>query len=101
MCSSDLARQRLEEFDSQLALEIRQRQLEIDSGRAAIVAAQDGVRAATEAQRVVAERYKAGVATQTEVLDADFALLQAELDRTRAMASVRFSEARLDRALGQ
>ena len=95
------ARQRLEEFDSQLALEIRQRQLEIDSGRAAIVAAQDGVRAATEAQRVVAERYKAGVATQTEVLDADFALLQAELDRTRAMAGVRFSEARLDRALGQ
>ena len=95
------ARWRLEEFDSQLTLEIRQRQLEIDSGRAVIAAARDGVRAATEAQRVVTERYKAGVATQTEVLDAGFALLQAELDRTRAMAGVRFSEARLARALGQ
>lgn len=95
------ARQRLEEFDSQLALEIRQRQLEIDSGRAAIAAAADGVRAATEARRVVLERYNAGVAIQTDVLDADFALLQAELDRTRAMAGVRFSEARLARALGQ
>lgn len=95
------ARQRLEEFDSVLALEIRQRQLEIDSGRAAIAAAADGVRAAAEARRVVVERYNAGVAIQTDVLDADFALLQAELDRTRAMAGVRFSEARLARALGQ
>ena len=95
------ARERLEEFDSLLALDIRQRQLEIDSGRAAIAAAEDGARAATEARRVVMERYDAGVATQTEVLDAEFALLQAELDRTRAMAGVRFSEARLARALGQ
>lgn len=94
-------RQRLAEFDSTLALEIRQRQLEIDSGRAAITAAGDAVRAATEARRVVLERYNVGVATQTEVLDADFALLQAELDRTRALAGVRFSEARLARALGQ
>ena len=30
------------------------------------------------------ERYRAGVITQIEVLDAQFALLQAELDRTRA-----------------
>jgi outer membrane protein TolC len=95
------ARQRLEEFDSMLGLEVRQRQLEIDSGRAAIVAAGDAVRAAAEARRVVGERYRAGVATQTEVLDADYALLQAELDRTRAMAGVRLAEARLARALGR
>jgi len=95
------ARQRLQEFDSVVALEVRQRQLEIDSGRAAIAAAGDAVRAASEARRVVAERYQAGVATQTEVLDADVALLQAELDRTRAQAGVRLAEARLARALGQ
>lgn len=95
------ARQRLEEFDSVLALEVRQRTLEIDSGRAAVAAAGDAVRAASEARRVVAERYRVGVATQTEVLDADVALLQAELDRTRAMAGVRFAEARLARALGR
>jgi outer membrane protein TolC len=50
---------------------------------------------------VVAERYRVGVVSQTEVLDADVALLQAELDRTRAMAGVRFAEARLARALGR
>ena len=34
------------------------------------------------------ERFAAGVATSTEVLDAQVALLQAELDRTRALANV-------------
>jgi outer membrane protein TolC len=97
----DAARQRLAEFDSVVALDIRQRLLDIDSGRAALVAAEDSVRAATEARRVVGERYQVGVAIQTEVLDADVALLQAELDRTRAIASVRFAEARLTRALGK
>jgi outer membrane protein TolC len=95
------ARQRLAEFDSMVGLELQQRLLDIDSGRAAVQAAEDTVRAAAEARRVVAERYQVGVITQTEVLDADVALLQAELDRTRAMANVRLAEARLSRALGR
>ena len=97
----EAARQRLAEFDSVVALEVQQRLLDIDSGRAALVAADEAVRAATEARRVVTERYGAGVAIQTEVLDADVVLLQGELDRTRAIASVRLAEARLARALGQ
>jgi outer membrane protein TolC len=97
----DAARQRLAEFDSVVALEVRQRLLDIDSGRAALAASDDAVRAATEARRVIAERYRAGVAIQTDVLDADVVLLQAELDRTRAIATVRFAEARLARAVGK
>jgi outer membrane protein TolC len=99
--AAEAARQRLAEFDSVLGVEVRQRLLDIDSGRAAVAAAAESVRAATEAQRVVAERYRAGVSTQTEVLDAEFALLQAELDRTRALAGVRLAEARLARAIGR
>lgn len=95
------ARQRLAEFDSVLGVEVRQRALEIDSGRAAVTAADEAVRAATDAHRVVIERYGAGVSTQTEVLDAEFALLQAELDRTRALAGIRLAEARLQRAIGR
>jgi outer membrane protein TolC len=95
------ARQRLEEFDSVLALDVRQRVLDLASGRAAVEAADDAVRSAAEARRVTAERYTAGVATYTEVLDAQVALLQAELDRTRALANVRLAEARLARALGR
>ena len=97
----EAARQRLAEFDSVLAVEVRQRTLDIESGRAAVAAAGDAVRAATEARRVVGERYQAGVITQFEVLDAEYALLQAELDRTRALAGVRLSEARLARAIGR
>ena len=95
------ARQRLAEFDSLLALEVWQRSLEINSGRAVVTAAEDAVRAAAEARRVVAERYRVGVVAQAEVLDADVALLLAELDRTRALAGARLAEARLARALGR
>jgi outer membrane protein TolC len=95
------ARARLDELDSLFALEIRQRLLDLDSATASLVAASDGVRSAAEARRVVTERFGVGVATSTEVLDAQLALLQSELDRTRALAAIRLAEARLDRALGR
>jgi outer membrane protein len=99
--SNRAMRERLAEFDSTLALEVRQRLNELESSRAAIDAANDGVRSATEARRVLGERFAAGVATSTEVLDSQVALLQAELDRTQAIASARLAEARLQRALGR
>ena len=98
---AEASRQRLAEFDSVLSVEVRQRALDVESGRAAIAAANDAVRAASEARRVVTERYRAGVIAQIEVLDAEFALLQAELDRTRGLANLRLSEARLARAVGR
>ena len=96
-----VAEARLSDFDRQVTFEVRQRQLELESSRAAIAATSDGVRAAAEARRVVAERFAAGVVTNTEVLDAQTALLQAELDRTRALANARLAEARLARAIGR
>lgn len=92
---------RAAEFDRQLAFEIEQRRLEVDSTAAAIETAEDGVRAAVEARRVVGERFTAGVASSTEVLDAQMAVLEAELDRTRAVASARLAVARLERAVGR
>ena len=98
---AEAARQRLAEFESQLTVDVRQRALDIQSGRAAVTAADAGVRAAAEARRVVGERYRAGVISQTEVLEAEVALLQAQLDRTRALANVHLAEARLARAVGR
>ncbi|MGE5244731.1 MAG: TolC family protein [Betaproteobacteria bacterium] len=99
--SARAAGERLAQFDESLALEVRQRRAELGSSRAAIEAADDAVRAATEARRVVGDRFDAGVATSTDVLDAQVALLQAELDRTQALAAARIAEARLARALGR
>jgi outer membrane protein TolC len=92
---------RLAEFDGILDVEIRQRVNDLAATRAAIGAAEAGVRAATEARRVAADRFAAGVATNTDVLVAQGALLQAALDRTEALASARLAEARLMRALGR
>ena len=92
---------RASEVEREIAFEIDQRRLEVDGARASIEAAEDGVGAATEARRVVGERFAAGVATSTDVLDAQIALLQAELDRTRAVANTQLAIARLERALGR
>jgi outer membrane protein len=94
-------RTRVGNFDREVTFEVRARALELGSSRQAVTAADDEVRAALEAERVVTERYRAGVATPTDVLDAQVARLQAELDRTRALANVRLAEARLERAIGQ
>jgi len=92
---------RVADFDRQTTFEVRTRTLELDSSREAVSAADEEIRAAAEAERVVGERYRAGVATTTDVLDAQVARLQAELDRTRAVANVRLAEARLERAVGR
>jgi outer membrane protein TolC len=95
------AQARLDEFDSVLAVEVRQRLSEITASHAAIDAADAALRAATEALRVVNDRFSAGVATSTDVLDAEVAVLQAGLDRTQALANARLAEARLNRTIGQ
>jgi outer membrane protein len=93
--------ERLADFDQSLNAEVRQRASEVTASRAAIEAATDAVRSATEAHRVLGERFTAGVATSTDVLDAQIVLLQAELDRTLMIAAAHLADARLVRALGQ
>ena len=99
--ASRAAAERLAEFDSRLGVEVRQRALELESAIASVTTATSGVAAAADARRVVGERYDAGVIAQIEVLDAEYALLQAQLDLTRAQAAVRLAEAQLTRALGR
>ena len=92
---------RLKDLDTLVRADVRQRMLDLRSGVAAVRAAEDGVRAAAEARRVLGERFAAGVATTTDVLVAQDQLLMAELSRARALATVRLAEARLQRALGR
>jgi len=94
-------RARLAELDSVIALDVRQRLSELEASRASVDAAEIGVRAATEARRVVGERFAAGVAASIDVVDAELAILQSQLDRVQAVASGRLAEARLYRALGR
>ncbi|MPY91111.1 MAG: hypothetical protein GEU99_24750 [Luteitalea sp.] len=95
------AEARLDEYDRQLRIEIGRRQLELRAARASVQAAEDGVKSAAEARRVLNERFTAGVATSTDLLDAQVELLQAELTRTAALANAQLAAAALDRALGK
>jgi outer membrane protein TolC len=97
---ADAVGHQIEAQDDLMVLEIRQRLWDLEAARAALTASGEAVVAATEARRVVQERFSAGVATSTELLDAEVALLEAELERTRLAASLRLNEARLIRSVG-
>ena len=94
-------RELIAEFDEVVSADVRQRLLDIESSQAMVRAANDAVRSAAEARRVVTDRFGAGVATSTDVLIAQVQLLESELVRTRALAGVRLAEARLERARGR
>ncbi len=95
------SRERLAELDQAVSTEVRIRLLDLDSTHAVVRAASDAVRSAAEARRVVTDRFAAGVATSTDVLVTQVALLESELARTRALANVKLAEARLERAAGR
>ena len=97
---ADAVRLQADDLAASVAVDVRRCLLDLDSDRAAVQAAADAVAAATEAHRVVAERFRAGVATSTDVLDAETALLQASLEQTRLAAAARLDEARLIHAVG-
>jgi outer membrane protein len=100
IAQADAVGHQIEAQDDLMVLEIRQRLWDLEAARAALAASGEAVAAATEARRVVQERFSAGVATSTELLDADVAMLEAELERTRLAASLRLNEARLIRSVG-
>ncbi len=93
-------RARALELESVVSADVRLRFLDWESARAIVLATEDAIRSAGEARRVVADRFSAGVATSTDVIVAQVALLETELARTRALANVRLAEARLERSLG-
>ena len=99
--SATALRERKAEAEAQIRGDVQKQLVELASSRAALVPAGLAVTAAEETRRVVDDRYEAGVATTLDVLDAQLAVLQAALDRTRVLADIRLSEARLARILGR
>ncbi|MGD9905175.1 MAG: TolC family protein [Vicinamibacterales bacterium] len=93
--------ERRAETEQQIRADVRRQVLDLSTTEAALAPARLAVTAAQEAQRVVADRFEAGVATTLDVLDAQLAVLQAELDRTRVLADLRLAQARLARILGR
>ncbi len=100
MAQADAIGHRLRDFDDQVTVDVRRRLLDLEAGQAALAASEEAVAAATEARRVLAERFRAGVATGTDVLDADLDQHEAELERLRLQVGQRLAEAALVRTIG-
>lgn len=93
--------ERRRDVETQIAADVRKSSLDLATSRAALVPARLAVTAAQETRRVVNDRFEAGVATTLDVLDAQLAQMQAELERTRVLADIRLAEARLARVVGR
>jgi outer membrane protein len=88
-------------LEDQAALEVTQSRLSLARARDKVPVAGQAVALAEENLRMTRERFKQGVALNTDVLDADAALLQAKVNRTQAAIDLVLAQARLEKALGR
>jgi outer membrane protein len=90
----------LELSEEAVRLEVRQSLLEHDEATQAVGIAEAGLVQAREALRVARESFRSGVATNSNVLDAQTAATKAEMSRLAALARLRSAEAGLALATG-
>jgi outer membrane protein len=98
---AEAARAELADVQERIRLEVTGALLDVTNAQAEVDLSARALEAARESRRVAAERYRQGVILSSELLDAEVALLRADLDRTEALASSRLAGAELDRAVAK
>ncbi len=96
-------RQNETQFDQMkenVALEVRRQYLASGRAREKVQVASASVEQAEENLRSMSDKFKNGLATSSDLLDADFALLQARTSLTGALVERELANARLNRAIG-
>jgi outer membrane protein TolC len=83
-----------------VALEVAQSFYRMQDSRERIDVGEQGIKQAEETFRMINEKFKQGMATNTDVLDAQSALLQARLTHTNAVVDFVLAKARLQKATG-
>ncbi len=84
-----------------VTLEVTQSYLNFQEAKERIQLAQLGVEQADENLRVTREKFKAGVTTNSELLDAETASLQAKIQHTQALVEFELAQAKLEKAAGE
>ena len=95
------ARLSLSDLKRVINFEVKNAYLSVMSARNRIETAQKAVSQAEEVLRMQSIRFKEGMATSTEVLDADFALAQTKTDYYNASYDYLSADAVLKRAVGK
>ncbi len=89
-----------ERLETAIRLEVRTATANLDAAYAREAASRRMVDQARESQRMIRDRYEAGLVPASELLRADNAVLEAEAARIGAVVDVHVGEAALQHALG-
>lgn len=89
-----------EQLREMVELEVNQCYLGLLQARDRIALSAEGVSQAEESGRIAKNRFANGQATSAEVMDAENALLQAEMNHALALADYEIARIKMDRATG-
>lgn len=89
------------ELAESIELQVSAAFLDLKKAAQRIAVATDGVEQAEEFYRVTRNRFAEDIASDTDLLDAEIALLQAQTNYVTALADYEIASANLDRAIGR
>jgi outer membrane protein TolC len=95
------ARAESEEAKAAVHVEVMSALRRLEAARARQVAGRAAVEQARESERIIRNRFEAGIASVSDVLRASTAVLDADSNRVTALVDATVSEATLRRALGR
>ncbi len=95
------ARDVLGQVQDNITLDLTQAYLNLQQSKERIDVAGQGVTQAEENYRVTSKRFNAGLASASDVLDAEVALLQAKTNQTNALVDYELAQARIEKSIGE
>lgn len=84
-----------------ITLEVTQNYLNVNQNRKKIEISEIGVQQAEENMRITSEKFKQGLSTSSEVIDAEVVLLQAKTNYTNSLVDYELSKAKLFKSIGE
>ena len=84
-----------------VTLEVTQNYLSVKQNKMKIDISEMGVKQAQENMRITSERFKQGIVTSSDVIDAEVALLQAKTSYTNSLVDYELAKAKLNKSLGE
>ncbi len=84
-----------------ITLEVTQSYLSLNTAKQKIKITELAVTQATENNRIISEKFKAGMALSSDVIDAEVALLAAKTNHTNSIVDYEVAKARLEKSIGK
>jgi outer membrane protein TolC len=91
----------LSQLKDAVTLDVTSNFLNVNRAKERISVAREGVKLAEENYRITSNKFKQGISVNTDLLDAEVALLQAKTNYTQALTDFELAEASLQRSIGE